>query len=43
MEQGEQTHHCEAFVVKAKLRRSGGCAEKDRVLTWGAFASCLKG
>lgn len=43
MEQGEQAHHCEAFVVKSKSRRSGGCAGKDRVLTWGELASCLKG
>ncbi len=43
MDQGEQAHHCKAFVVKVKLRRSGGCAGKDRVLTWGDLASCLKG
>jgi hypothetical protein len=43
MEQGEQARHCEAFVVKAKSRRSGGCAGKDRVLTRGDLASCLKG
>ncbi len=43
MEQGEQAHHCEAFVVKSKSRRSDGCAGKDRVLTWGVLASCLKG
>ncbi|TQO04911.1 UNVERIFIED_ORG: hypothetical protein FHU01_4520 [Citrobacter freundii] len=42
MEQGEQAHHCEAFVVKSKSRRSGGCAGKG-VLTWGDLASCLKG
>ena len=43
MEQGEQAHHCEAFVVKSKSRRSVGCAGKERVLTWGDLASCLKG
>ena len=43
MEQGEQAHHCAAFVVKSKSRRSGGCAGKDSVLTWGDLASCLKG
>ena len=43
MEQGKQAHHCEAFVVKSKSRRSGGCAGKDRALTWGDLASCLKG
>lgn len=41
MEQGEQAHHCEAFVTKS--RRSDGCAGKDRVLIWGVLASCLKG
>lgn len=35
MEQGEQAHHSEAFVVKSKSRRSGGCAGKERVLTLG--------
>ena len=43
MEQGEQARHCKAFVVKANLRRSGGCAGKDRVLTWGDLVSRLKG
>ncbi|MGO9612342.1 MAG: hypothetical protein ACLPX5_04855 [Dissulfurispiraceae bacterium] len=42
-DQGEQAHHCEAFVVKERWRRFGGCAEKDRVLTWGDLALCLKG
>ena len=31
------------FVVKERSRRSGGCAVKDRVLTWGELASRLKG
>ena len=35
--------HCEAFVVNEKSRRSGGCAGKDRVLTWGDLASRSKG
>ena len=43
VDQGEQAHYCEAFVVNVKLRRSGGCAGKDRVLTWGYLASRLKG
>ncbi len=43
MDQGEQARHCEAFVAKVKLRRSGGCAGKDRVLTWGDLVSRLKG
>ena len=42
-DQGEQAVNCKAFVVKEKWRRFGGCAVKDRVLTWGDLASCLKG
>ncbi|EHX8709932.1 hypothetical protein [Escherichia coli] len=30
-------------MVESKSRRSGSCAGKDRVLTWGDLASCLKG
>jgi hypothetical protein len=30
-------------VIKAKWRKSGGCAEKECVLTWGDLALCLKG
>jgi hypothetical protein len=41
--QGERAHYCETLVVKERLRRSGGCTVKDRVLTWGDLASCLKG
>ncbi len=41
--QGERAVSCEAFVVKERWRRSGGCAVKDRVLTWGDLALCLKG
>ena len=42
-EQGERANGREALVIKAKWRRSGGCAVKDRVLTWGDLALCLKG
>ena len=28
---------------RLRRRKSGGCAEKDRVLTWGGLASWLKG
>ena len=42
-DQGEQAFCCEAFVVKEKGRKSGGCAMKDRVLTWGDLALCPKG
>jgi hypothetical protein len=42
-EQGERARFREALVIKAKRRRSGGCAEKECVLTWGDLALCLKG
>jgi len=42
-EQGEPAKNREALVIKSKRRRSGGCAVKECVLTWGDFASCLKG
>jgi hypothetical protein len=42
-EQGEQACDCEALVVKAKWRKWGDCAVKDRVLTWGDLALRLKG
>jgi len=42
-EQGERARDREALVIKAKWRRSGGCAEKECVLTWGYLALCLKG
>jgi hypothetical protein len=42
-EQGERAKNREALVIKSKRRRSGGCAVKECVLTWGDFASCLKG
>ena len=43
MEQGERAMNRKALVIKAKWRRSGGCAEKECVLTWGDLASILKG
>jgi len=42
-EQGERARNREALVVKARWRKSGGCAGKECVLTWGDLASCLKG
>ena len=42
-EQGERATNREALVIKAKRRRSGGCAVKECVLTWGDLALCLKG
>jgi hypothetical protein len=42
-EQGERAMDREALVVKAKWRKSGGCAVKECVLTWGDLALRLKG
>jgi len=42
-EQGEQAKDCEALVIKARRRKSGGCAVKGCVLTRGDLALCLKG
>ena len=42
-EQGERAKFREALVIKAGWRRSGGCAVKECVLTWGDLASCPKG
>ena len=42
-EQGERARNREALVVKAKRRKSGGCAVKECVLTWGDLGLCLKG
>ena len=42
-EQGERANDREALVIKAEWRKSGGCAAKECVLTWGDLASCLKG
>ncbi|MDH1213891.1 hypothetical protein N5C38_22965 [Pseudomonas chengduensis] len=39
MEQGERAMNRKALVIKAKWRRSGGCAEKECVLTWGDLAA----
>jgi hypothetical protein len=41
--QGERAMNREALVIKARWRRSGGCAAKECVLTRGDLASCLKG
>ena len=37
-EQGERANDREAFVIKARWCRSGGCAVKECVLTWGDLA-----
>ena len=42
-EQGERARNREALVIKAERRKSGGCAVKECVLTWGDLALCLKG
>jgi len=42
-EQGERARNREALVIKAWRRKSGGCAVKECVLTWGDLASWLKG
>ena len=42
-EQGERATNRKALVIKARWRKSGGCAVKECVLTWGDLASCLKG
>ncbi|WP_214364186.1 hypothetical protein, partial [Denitromonas iodatirespirans] len=42
-EQGERATNREAVVIKAKRRKSGGCALKECALTWGDLALCLKG
>ena len=41
--QGERAIYREALVINARWCRSGGCAMKECVLTWGYLASCLKG
>ena len=41
--QGERARNREALVIKAKRCKSGGCAVKECVLTWGDLALCLKG
>ena len=42
-EQGERAKFREALVIKARWRKSGGCAVKECVLTRGDLALCLKG
>jgi hypothetical protein len=37
-EQGERAINREALVIKAEWRKSGGCAVKECVLTWGDLA-----
>lgn len=41
--QGERARFREALVIKAKWRKSSGCAAKACVLTRGDLALCLKG
>ena len=41
--QGERATNREALVIKARWRKSGGCAVKECVLTWGTLALSLKG
>jgi hypothetical protein len=42
-DQGELAKDSEALVVRGWWRKFGGCAVKDRVLTRGDLALCLKG
>jgi hypothetical protein len=42
-EQGERAKNREALVIKARWRKSGGCAAKECVLTRGDLALRLKG
>lgn len=42
-DQGERARNRKALVIKGRWRKSGGCAVKECVLTWGDLASCLKG
>ena len=42
-EQGERASNREALVIKARRRKSGGCAATECVLTRGDLALCLKG
>jgi hypothetical protein len=37
-EQGERAKNREALVIKARRCKSGGCAAKECVLTWGELA-----
>ena len=42
VKQGERAMNREALVIKAKWRKSGGCAAKECFLTRGDLALCLK-
>jgi hypothetical protein len=42
-EQGERARSRKALVIKARWRKSGGCAAKECVLTWGDLALRLNG
>jgi hypothetical protein len=42
VEQGERAKNREALVIKARRRRSGGCAAKECVLTRGDLALWVK-
>lgn len=42
-EQGDRATNREALMTKAKRCKSGGCAMKECVLTWGDLALILKG
>lgn len=42
-DQGERARDREALVIKGRCRKSVGCVVKERVLTWGDPALCLKG
>jgi hypothetical protein len=41
--QGERASDREALVAKGRYRKSGGCAGKECVLTWGDLVLFLKG
>jgi len=41
--QGEWAENREALMTNARCCKSGGCAEKDCVLTWGDLVLRLKG
>jgi hypothetical protein len=43
VEQGERARNRKALVIKARWRKSGGCAVKECVLTRGDLALWLKG
>lgn len=43
VDQGERAKDREAVVTKDRWRKSGGCAVKECVLTWGDLALHLKG